>query len=251
MPISTQDSKIHYVGDGVATLFPFPYPVFDAAHVRVFTPNKNELSEEVTTGFDVLLNAGVGASVQFYQPVEVGKQITIARILPFDQTLDLENGGNFSAEEIETTFDRTVMQIQQLNEGVERAVKVPINSEETPEEWMGRLFEVEAVATSSATLATTQADRSEECADTSCECAMQAQGSADEAKHIAESLPGFANNAHCFWGLRMEKGHLVGHRYEQGETIRVADYNMAFLLPAGARFYFEDNNLMLEMPFTA
>ena len=134
MALTTQTTKIRYVGDNAAVHFPGPFPVYNAAHVRVFTPDEDGVAQEVTSGFDVFMEEDLTCSVRFYEPLPAGQAITIARILPLEQFLDLVNGGNFSAEEIERTFDETVMQIQLLAEDLDRAIKVSITSEEPAED---------------------------------------------------------------------------------------------------------------------
>ena len=131
MALSTQTTKVRYVGDGIATYFPIPFPVHNAEHVRVYTSGTGSISEEMTTGFDVFEEDARTYAISFYEPLPAGQDITIARLLPLTQNLDLENGGNFSAEEIETTFDVVVMLIQQLQEELDRAVKTGIAAEES------------------------------------------------------------------------------------------------------------------------
>ncbi len=125
MALSTRITKVHYVGTGEAVLFPGPFPVHDPAHVRVFMPEADG-AREITSGFFVEMEAGGQCSVIFAEPVAAGQQLTVARILPYDQPLDLENGGAFNAEEVEITFDNNVMQHQQLAEELGRCFKASI-----------------------------------------------------------------------------------------------------------------------------
>ncbi len=149
MALTTQKTKIRYRGNGVTTYFPIPFPVLSAAHVQVFTPGVGGVSEVMTSGFDVMEEGARSYAVVFYEPLPSGQEITIARILELEQNLDLENGGNFSTEEIETTFDVVVMLIQQLAEILERCVKTGIVAEESGlsvEEIYAQLEEIVAKA---------------------------------------------------------------------------------------------------------
>lgn len=380
MAISTQTTKVRYVGDGVATSFPIPFPVYNPAHVRVFTSDANDVSEEMTAGFDVYEETPRTYAISFYEPLPAGQDITIARLLPLTQDLDLENGGNFAAEEIETTFDQVVMLIQQLQEELGRSVKTGIAAEKSGlsvEEiyaqiaiivqraedalyaiqnlvqpvildkgvtnlrgtWTTReslpagsllslpvgyfpkremlllmmdgftcypagaevpaslpqyeevgeedefsrhirlLFDAPAGAVWSAwSIASNVAPRQEELleqtqqakdlaavaaeeaqiseqraqayADRSCDCATVSLSAADDAKAIAEGLPGFINGAHAFFGLRMEGSCLMLDKYEDGEEIDTAQYGYTAVLPAEAQFYLEDGSIKVRLPFT-
>ena len=149
MALTTQKTKVRYRGNGVTTYFPIPFPVLSAAHVQVFTPGVGGVSEVMTSGFDVMEEGARSYAVVFYEPLPSGQEITIARILELEQNLDLENGGNFSTEEIETTFDVVVMLIQQLAEILERCVKTGIVAEESGlsvEEIYAQLEEIVAKA---------------------------------------------------------------------------------------------------------
>jgi hypothetical protein len=55
-------------------------------------------------------------------PLTSDYSIVIVGNLPYDQTTDLPTGGNFTAQVQENTFDRIVMQLQQLAEANSRAV---------------------------------------------------------------------------------------------------------------------------------
>jgi microcystin-dependent protein len=62
------------------------------------------------------------------KPLEVGCKIALLRKTPLTQELDLVNNGGFFPENIEQTFDRSVLVEQELLEQLERAVKMPETS---------------------------------------------------------------------------------------------------------------------------
>lgn len=129
MAITTETTKAKYVGNGVATEFPGPFPVFDARHVHVFAELPDGGSEELTTGFKVQLEANGQCTVLFAAPVAAGRKLVVIRRLPYLQNLDLQNGGNFNADEIEMSLDELEMQVQQLSEEVGRAVKLSVTDD--------------------------------------------------------------------------------------------------------------------------
>lgn len=126
MTIETQLNLVFYSADGVATVFPFTFPVYDETHLRV-------ILQDVFTYAQVQLNdseyniTGIGnengGSVVTIDPPPSGVNVLIARILPFQQDLDVLNQGGFYPENIENEFDLTEMQIQQLNEEQNRSVR--------------------------------------------------------------------------------------------------------------------------------
>jgi hypothetical protein len=61
-------------------------------------------------------------------PLAAGEKLTITSDLAYEQTTDLLGGGAFNARVIEDGLDRTVIQIQQLEERLDRALVVPVSS---------------------------------------------------------------------------------------------------------------------------
>jgi hypothetical protein len=132
MTVATQSILVTYLGDDVATVFPFTFPVYDADHLSVYL-------QDTTTRLLVLLSAsdysvtGIGnengGSVVTDDPVASNNNILIARVLPFTQDLDVLNQGGFYPENVENEFDLTQMQVQQVNQEVNRSVRGPLDNE--------------------------------------------------------------------------------------------------------------------------
>jgi hypothetical protein len=59
-------------------------------------------------------------------PLPTGWKIVIRRVLPLTQTTRLRNQGGYFAEVQERTFDRLCMQVQQLQEQIDRAFLLPL-----------------------------------------------------------------------------------------------------------------------------
>ncbi len=141
MTVETRINKVKYVGDGAAAEFPAPFPVIDEGHLRLYLL-ADGAETEVLSGFSVI-GAGTSAvSVRLDQPLAAGVGLTILRQLPLVQPMDLVNGGDFNAETLEESADNQVMQIQQLAEELDRAIKVPVTSEPpypSSEDFLGRI----------------------------------------------------------------------------------------------------------------
>ena len=146
MTIETQASKVLYVGDGAAVTFPVPFPVHQAEHLRLYLSEALDREIVMETGYSVS-GAGSGdVSVTLSAPLPTGRHLAIARLVPLTQRMDLENGGSFDAETIERQFDITEMQIQQLQEQVERTIKVPLTDGRDPDAFWLELLDASRAA---------------------------------------------------------------------------------------------------------
>ena len=115
MTVETSTSKVQYLGNGATYEFPVPFLVLEESQLHLYIWSNNK-QEEITSGFQIL---GVGSSnvrVILDMPLSTGVKLTILRILPLVQSMDLHNGGDFNADTIEGSDDRLAMQIQQINE---------------------------------------------------------------------------------------------------------------------------------------
>ncbi len=152
MTIETQQSKIQYQGNGSTTIFPLPFPVLRAEHVHVWV-STGGAGQQVTAGFSVVGTLPAGASVQFAVAPADGVLVTLARVVPLVQQTALRDGSSFSATVVEGTFDGQEMQVQQLAEGLDRAITVPVYSDTTPEDLLASIYTAQADAKGAATAA--------------------------------------------------------------------------------------------------
>lgn len=126
-----------YNGNGSANTFTFTFKTFSASDLQVIKTSSlgTETVLVLDSHYSVALNVDqdvtAGGTVTY--PINgtklaTGEKLTILSLLDLDQTTDLLGGGAFNARVIEDTFDRTVIQIQQLDEELDRALKVPASS---------------------------------------------------------------------------------------------------------------------------
>jgi len=127
-----------FVGDSSQTEFPFTFKIFDATDILVTVVNFAGVTTELVYGvdYDVDVNANQdsspGGTVNYPlsgSALPSTSELAIIGNLPYDQPLDLPSGGSFPPVSIENEHDRTVMQIQQLVEITDRALKVPATSD--------------------------------------------------------------------------------------------------------------------------
>lgn len=118
-----------YTGNGVTTVFPYGFRILDAAHIQVVR-TENDVDTILTTGFTVsgVGDAG-GGNVTFSVAPTASQKITLIRNAPFLQETDLENQGAYYAETIEDALDLGVMRDQQLQEQINRSLKIPVGQD--------------------------------------------------------------------------------------------------------------------------
>ena len=135
MTISTELRKAGpFTGNGVTTAFPFSFKVFAASDVAVTRADTQgaETALVLNSDFTVALNpdqdAAPGGTVTLAAQLATGHRLTVTSAVPNLQPTDITNNGGFYPRVIEDALDRHVAQIQQIDEKVDRALKVAITS---------------------------------------------------------------------------------------------------------------------------
>lgn len=132
---STQRKAGPLLGTGVQTTWPFTFKIFAATDIAVTIVNSSGIETLLTYNVDysVSVNANQdtspGGTVTYPisgTPLPVGSRLVIIGDIDYDQPLDLPSGGNFSPLALENQLDRATMQIQQLKEGLDRALTLPV-----------------------------------------------------------------------------------------------------------------------------
>lgn len=139
MSISSETRKAGpFTGNGVTTAFPFAFKVFTEGDVRVVRTSLLGIES------DLVLNSDYTVSLNGNQDANPGGTVTLSAALADDllltltskvqnlQPLALTNAGGFFPAVLNTAFDRAVILVQQLSEGLGRSLKVQISSEVSP-----------------------------------------------------------------------------------------------------------------------
>ncbi len=152
MTLDKKLSKQIYKTNGNAVDFPFSFEVFEKDYISVTISNDADLvsSTQVLEILpeDVSLSEN-GGNVKIYfdrakqSPYPEGYTIAITRNMPFLQLLSLIEGGAFHAKVIENSFDIIKAELRQLYEHLQRAVIIPVTSEEDPSVLLIKIFEAE------------------------------------------------------------------------------------------------------------
>lgn len=146
MTISTDTTTVTYAGNGVTTVFTFPFVPDSAADLVVTYTNTIGISVVLDpSAYTLIINAippgglwGIGGSVTYPivgsppVPIITGSFITISRAVPYRQNVSINNQGAFYPAVVEQGLDILELQIQQLNTDYEYALKFPLTDINPP-----------------------------------------------------------------------------------------------------------------------
>lgn len=130
-----------FLGNGSTTTFSFAFKTFAAGNLQVVKTSTIGvesvlvLASDYTVSLNPDQDASPGGTITYPvsgAPLATGEKLTVLSLLAYEQTTDLLGGGAFNARVIEDTFDRTVIQIQQLEERLDRALSLPTSSTANP-----------------------------------------------------------------------------------------------------------------------
>ncbi|VEI61586.1 SGNH/GDSL hydrolase family protein [Serratia rubidaea] len=186
MTVPRDYTPAKYTANGSTTVFPFEYPVFDAEDLTVL------VNGAVTTDYTIagLGNSG-GGEITFFTPPADGSVVLISRIVPLDRTTNYQYNGDFRNETVNKDFDRQIMIDQQLQEQIDRAVKVPPDSDTDPDDLIAELK-------ADADRAEAARDKTEAIADKFGDvdsAVTEAQNARDDAQDAAERAESAASSA--------------------------------------------------------
>jgi hypothetical protein len=181
MSLENTTPKVTASGNGVATVFSF-------APIVVYSPREAGLHDlvvtkvVVATEVETVLTEGSGAanysvSVASYPGsgsitfpatgatrLATGEQLVIKRKLAIKQYATLSNQGAYLAETQEEMHNRHTMIDLQQQEELDRAIKVPIGSTDTPEELLADVLALQGAAADAAASAAAAAASAAEAA---------------------------------------------------------------------------------------
>lgn len=105
MTVPVQTGQNDYTANGVTTVFPYTFRIISQSDLKVYI---NDIL--VTIGYTVSgVGNNFGGNVTFSSAPVSGTAISLQRMLPVDQQLDLGEYTKFPAEAVERQFDRLAM----------------------------------------------------------------------------------------------------------------------------------------------
>lgn len=133
IPVSPRRSPV-YIGSGTTGPFAFEFKVFAATDIEVTRADLLNNNTVLTLGADytVALNSNQdafpGGSITLTSALAAGFRLVITGKLPYQQSTQLPNGGNYNARVVEQALDKIVVQVQQLKEGLDRSLRLAVTS---------------------------------------------------------------------------------------------------------------------------
>lgn len=130
MTISTTTSRISYSGNGVTTVFAFPYRFLENADLTVVLVSSAgvETTKMLTTDYTVTgADEDAGGTVTMLVAPASGERLVILREMDLTQETDYISGDPFPAESHERALDRLTMISQQIQEQVDRSLTIPLD----------------------------------------------------------------------------------------------------------------------------
>ncbi|QDP49238.1 MAG: putative tail fiber protein [Prokaryotic dsDNA virus sp.] len=127
MTITTTIAKNSYSGNGSTTVFAYQFKILAQGDLQVILRSSTgtETVQEITTHYSVSgVGSATGGNVTFGSAPASGVTVVIRRATTQTQTVDLVENDPFTAETVETAFDRSIILAQELQEQVDRSLKI-------------------------------------------------------------------------------------------------------------------------------
>ncbi|GAB6127098.1 hypothetical protein [Humidesulfovibrio idahonensis] len=133
MTLSTQMSKASFLGNGVSTAFPLPFPFLREADIKALVSHDGAATPLVLGTHYTLSGAGsaAGGHLTMLAPPATGQTLVVYRAPAIVQEVDYVENSAFPAETHEGALDLLTMICQSLQEQIDRAVVYPVS---TPDE---------------------------------------------------------------------------------------------------------------------
>ncbi len=128
MTISSTYEPVQYNGNGVTTVFAFPYEFYNSTDLIVkSTVILTGVTTTLTITTDYTVSGGNGSTgnVTFVVAPASTVRITIERAIPYTQTQDYQENTAFPAATLETGLDKAVVMAQQAKVAADLALKFP------------------------------------------------------------------------------------------------------------------------------
>lgn len=134
MAVSDTTNITSAVGSGVVgQIIPFTFPITATSDLLVYdkvTATGVETLLTETTNYTVTISGDAGGSVTTVTAVAATSEIYIIRATPKTQTIDLEAGGNFGAEQVEDCFDKLTKISIDNSSGITRCIHAPLTDDD-------------------------------------------------------------------------------------------------------------------------
>ena len=141
--INAVPTKVKYSGNGEVTEFPTGFAFFENDNIVVY------LNGVIIDGGYSVTGVGEtdGGSVIFEEAPKEGDKIVILRKVAIERVTDFQEGGAFRAKNVNDELDRQTAFCQQIQEQIDRCVKVEVTDDQDPQELIDKVFDQLDLAT--------------------------------------------------------------------------------------------------------
>jgi len=126
--INAVDSRVQYTGDGTTTDFAFTFQVNSSSELAIYS---DDTLKTITTHYTVSLNSDGTGTVAYGSAPGSGVVVTIMRNMALSRSSNFVAGGTFSASDLETPLDNSVLLDQQLQEQTDRSLQLKPTTKRT------------------------------------------------------------------------------------------------------------------------
>lgn len=193
MTVVSQTTRVRYSGTSVpAEEYPVTFTFDYAADLEVIHTDSSgtDTTLELTTHYTVSGGSGSTGTVTVTDSdyrAGTGEALTIRLNLDIEQQTDLVDNAALSASVLETQFDRNVRVSQQLQEQIDRCVKVGVTSETDPDDLVNIIETSVVSCAASASAASSSASSASDYADAAAASAASVDLPALEASSMLVS----------------------------------------------------------------
>ena len=126
MTVSSLSVKNSYNGDNSTTSFAFTFPIHSSAELQVIlrAANGTETVQTLTTHYSIVDNGASGGQVNFVTAPGTGITVVLLRNTNLTQETDYISNDPFPAETHEAALDKLTLQQQELQEELDRSIKL-------------------------------------------------------------------------------------------------------------------------------
>lgn len=129
MTFTNQTNRTSAVGSGsTGQEVPFLFPIKATSDLTVkkrITATGVETTLDETTNYTIVISGDSGGTLTTVTTIETTEEIHLIRNTPNTQTLDLEQGGSFNAENVEDAFDKNAKLIIENKDAIGRLPAFP------------------------------------------------------------------------------------------------------------------------------
>lgn len=198
MTVGAQTPRKTYTYSGTGTPYPVTFTFIDDADLGVVHTSSAGVKTTLTLTSQYTVTGGAGSTgtitvLDATLDTATGSKLTIYSALGIEQQTDLADGAAFLPSVLEMQFDRNVRVMQQMQEELDRSVKVGVTSETSPDALLAAIdqavVDAEAAETGAAASASTASS-----AATALQTAQGlAEGARDAAIAARDAIPAAAD----------------------------------------------------------